>query len=179
MPASSAATSLAFQAQLCTKSSPSPAGQRVTDPRDDAIPLRFLGGRVVNQYAVHEASAEIATVVPNLSLAKAGDDEEPGRHPLVYDVRGWVHFCKKHSRRISGIVWNGLDRQICSPVRGQKAPPIPRCRFSSIFGENCGWNVNGRACFRDCKSLPRDRVCRCWYRRECQSQGDEVILQSH
>lgn len=71
--------------------------QCVADPRDEAIPLTFLGGRVVNQYTVHDALSEIATVVPNLSLAEAGNDEEPRRHSLVNYVRGWVHFCKKRS----------------------------------------------------------------------------------
>ena len=129
-----------------TYPSPSPAGQCVVNPRDDAIPLTFLGSRVVNQYAVHEALSEIATVVPNFRVAKARNDEEPGRHSLVNDVRGWVHFC---SRWISGVIWNRLDRQICSPVRSQKPPPIARRRFSSIFGEYGGWNVNSNARFRN------------------------------
>src|SRR5450631_1409359 len=75
-----------------------PAGEGITDPCDNAVPLVFLSGRVVDQYAVHEPPAKITAVVPDLVFAEAGHDEEPRCHPLVHNVRGRVHLCKKHSR---------------------------------------------------------------------------------
>ena len=62
------------------------AGQGVADPGDDAIPLPLLGGGIVDQDAIDEASGKVATIVPNLSLAKAGHHEKSRGHPFVDDV---------------------------------------------------------------------------------------------
>ena len=74
------------------------ASEGITDPRDNTVPLALLGCGIVNQHAVHEAASKITAVVPDLAIAEAGYDEEPWCHPLVYNVRGRVHLCKKHSR---------------------------------------------------------------------------------
>jgi len=58
-----------------------PAGEGITDPRDNAVPLALLGGRVVDQYAVHEPPGKVATVVPNFPVAETGHDEEPWCSP--------------------------------------------------------------------------------------------------
>ena len=74
------------------------AGEGITDPRDNTVPLALLSCGIVNQHAVHEAARKITAVVPYLVIAEAGYGEEPWCHPLVYNVRGRVHLCKKHSR---------------------------------------------------------------------------------
>ena len=129
-----------------------PAGGCITDPRDNAVPLALLGGRVVDQYAVHEPPGKVATVVPNFPVAGTGHDEEPWCHPLVYNVRGRVHLCKKHSRRISGAVWNRLDSQICTSICGQKGRPYPLsgCPASLlkiVIGKSTFAPVSGTAYF--------------------------------
>ena len=82
------------------------AGQGVADPRDDAIPLTFLGGRVVDQHAIDEAPGKVAAVVPDFSLAEARHDKEPWCHPLVYDIRWRIFSRQKHSRRKPSVVRN-------------------------------------------------------------------------
>ncbi len=63
-----------------------PAGEGITDPRDNTVPLALLGCRVVNQYAVHEAASKVTAVVPDLVLAEAGHYEEIRGHPSVDNV---------------------------------------------------------------------------------------------
>ena len=74
------------------------AGQGVADPGDDAIPLPLLGGGIVDQDAIDEASGKVATIVPNLSLAKAGHHEKSRGHPFVDDVRWRVLLGEEDGR---------------------------------------------------------------------------------
>ena len=63
-----------------------PAGEGITDPRDNAVPLALLGCRVVNQHAVHEAASKVTAVVPDLVLAEAGHYEEIRGYPSIDNV---------------------------------------------------------------------------------------------
>ena len=67
---------------LCLRCKGLPAGEGITDPRDNTVPLALLGCGVVNQHAVHEATSKITAVVPDLAIAEAGNREKIRRHPL-------------------------------------------------------------------------------------------------
>jgi hypothetical protein len=45
-----------------------PAGEGIIYPRDNAVPLVFLSGRVVDPYAMHEPPGKVATVVPTFPV---------------------------------------------------------------------------------------------------------------
>jgi hypothetical protein len=64
------------------------ARKGIANPGNDAIPLTFLGSRIINHHAVYEPTGKIAAVVPDQIVTEAGDDEKVGGHPLIHDV-GW------------------------------------------------------------------------------------------
>jgi hypothetical protein len=64
------------------------ARKGIANSGNDAIPLTFLGSRIINHHAVYEPTGKIAAVVPDQIVTEAGDDEKVGGHPFIHDV-GW------------------------------------------------------------------------------------------
>jgi hypothetical protein len=57
--------------------------QGVADPGDDAIPLMFLVGRIIDQHTVDEATYKVASVVPSFSRTNVGHGKESRCNPFV------------------------------------------------------------------------------------------------
>ena len=74
--------------------------EREADPSDDAIPLTFFRGGIIDQNAIHVFVHPVAAVVPGSSIANARYREETWCYPFVLNPSGRPPLRKEGGRRV-------------------------------------------------------------------------------
>ena len=64
--------------------------ERVADAGHDGIPALLFGCGIVDQYTGDGAPGEIAAIIPDQAVTKAGHYKKSGSDPSVDGARGWV-----------------------------------------------------------------------------------------
>ncbi len=76
----------------------SAACHRIANPGDDVVPLPFLGGGIVDQDTSDSGTREVAAVVPDFVVTKAGHHKKARRDLLVHDVGRWLFLRQEDCR---------------------------------------------------------------------------------
>jgi len=111
----------------------------------------------------------VATVVPSPPISNARYREETRRHSSVLDIIWRPLLLEKSGRRVVLRIRNGLQRQICSVIPSEEAPPRSALWLPTVLSKNVYWNIDSTACPRDHVTLPFRRMGSYWDEAENQS----------
>jgi hypothetical protein len=111
------------------------SSQGEADPGDDFVPLPLFSCRIIYQHTIHVPVGVIAAIVPGPPVPDAGNSEKARGYSLILNARRRPPFLKEFAGRVILGIWNGLQREICATVLGEKATPGPALGGARVFGK--------------------------------------------